>query len=42
MDMILLILCCNQNNYNYVLLKVLLPVCMNYTARGESPVANIA
>ena len=26
----------------YVLLKALLPVCMKYTARGESRVANIA
>ena len=26
----------------YVLLKALLPVCMVYTARGESQVANIA
>ena len=26
----------------YVLLKVLPPVCMVYTARGESQVANIA
>ena len=26
----------------YVLLKALLPVCMKYTARGESQVANIA
>ena len=28
--------------YQYVLLKALLPVCMKYTARGESRVANIA
>ena len=28
--------------YIYVLLKALLPVCMVYTARGESQVANIA
>ena len=28
--------------YNYVLLKALPPVCMVYTARGESQVANIA
>ena len=26
----------------YVLLKALLPVCMKYTARGESRVVNIA
>jgi len=26
----------------YVLLKALLPVCMKYTAQGESGVANIA
>ena len=26
----------------YVLLKALLPVCIEYTARGESRVANIA
>ena len=26
----------------FVLLKALLPVCMKYTARDESPVANIA
>jgi len=26
----------------YVLLKVLLPVCIKYTTRGESQVANIA
>ena len=28
--------------YQYVLLKALPPVCMVYTARGESRVANIA
>ena len=28
--------------YIYVLLKALPPVCMIYTARGESQVANIA
>ena len=28
--------------YIYVLLKALPPVCMKYTARGESRVANIA
>ena len=28
--------------YVYVLLKALLPVCMKYTARDESRVANIA
>ena len=26
----------------YILLKALLPVCMKYTARGESRVANIS
>jgi len=26
----------------YVLLKALLPVCMKYTAQGESQLANIA
>jgi len=30
------------DQYSYVLLKALPPVCMKYTARGESLVANIA
>ena len=32
----------NHRYYRYVLLKALPPVCMKYTARGESRVANIA
>ena len=31
-----------ENTGKFVLLKALLPVCMVYTARGESQVANIA
>ena len=31
-----------MQNIQYVLLKALPPVCMKYTARGESRVANIA
>ena len=31
-----------HKSYNYELLKALQPVCMVYTARGESQVANIA
>ena len=32
----------NNLTVQYVLLKALPPVCMKYTARGESRVANIA
>ena len=33
---------CNRGIMLYLILKALPPVCMKYTARGESRVANIA
>ena len=42
MDDSLITSCNNQYCVLYVLLKALPPVCMKYTARDESRVANIA
>ena len=35
-------ICKHMHHTSFVLLKALPPVCMKYTARDESPVANIA